>query len=117
MGLSPRKPCWPSWWQGFALHSYVVWRLFLSLPLNERLKLIAYAIRKVVPMDMINRIRKVLRGKKAYLAAAAGLLGALIAWADEQITGVGFLAALWAAVQACFIRAGISNEVAKTQEE
>ena len=68
-------------------------------------------------MNMINRIREVLRGKKAYLAAAAGLLGALIAWIDGAISGMGFLAALWASIQACFIRAGVANEVAKAQEE
>jgi hypothetical protein len=32
------------------------------------------------------------------------------AWADGQIGGVALLAAVWAAAQACFIRAGIANE-------
>jgi len=89
----------------------------MSLPLRERLKLIAYAVRKVVPMNILNRIRTFLRGKKAYLAAAAGLLGALIAWSEGEISGMGFLTALWMAAQACFIRAGVANEVAKTQAE
>jgi len=35
------------------------------------------------------------------------------AWADGQIDGVALLAAVWAAAQACFIRAGIANEVGK----
>jgi hypothetical protein len=63
----------------------------------------------------MNRIREFLKGKKAYLTAVIGLLGAVVAWADGQIDGVALLAAVWAAAQACFIRAGIANEVAKAQ--
>jgi len=41
------------------------------------------------------------------------------AWADGQIDTPAMLAviraAVWAAAQACFIRAGIGNEVAKAQ--
>jgi hypothetical protein len=61
----------------------------------------------------MNKIRDFLKGKKAYLTAALGLLGAVAAWADGQIDGVALLAAVWAAAQACFIRAGIANEVGK----
>ena len=89
----------------------------MSLPLRERLNVIAYAVRKAVPMKMINRVREVLRGKKSYITCAVGLLGALVAWIDGTITGTGFLAATWAAAQACFIRAGVANEIAKAQEE
>ena len=63
----------------------------------------------------MNRVREFLRGKKAYACAVIGLLGAVVAWADGDITGTGLLAAVWAAAQACFIRAGIRNEVAKTE--
>jgi len=93
-----------------------MWRLFKSLPLDERIKLVALAAGKVVPMKTVNKIREFLRGRKSYLVAAAGLLGAVIAWTDGQITGTGLLTAVWAAAQACFIRAGISNEVAKADE-
>jgi hypothetical protein len=61
----------------------------------------------------MNRIRDFLKGKKVYITAAIGLLGAVVAWADGQIDGVALLASIWAAAQACFIRAGIANEVAK----
>ena len=44
-------------------------------------------------------------------------MGAVVAWADGQISGVGLLAAVWAAAQACFIRAGIANEVSKQTAE
>lgn len=54
-------------------------------------------------------IREFLRGKKSYLVAAVGLLGAVVAWADGQIDTVALAGAAWAAVQACFIRAGIEN--------
>jgi hypothetical protein len=63
----------------------------------------------------VNKVREFLKGKKAYIMAAIGLAGAVIAWADGQIDGVALLAAVWAAAQACFIRAGIANEVQKTQ--
>ena len=65
----------------------------------------------------MSKVREFLKGKKAYITAAIGLLGAVAAWADGQIDTVAMLAAIWAASQACFIRAGIANEVAKAQEE
>ena len=64
----------------------------------------------------MNNIREFLKGKKAYITAAIGLAGAAIAWADGDINGTAMLAAIWAAAQACFIRAGIANEVAKAQQ-
>ena len=64
----------------------------------------------------MNKMREFLKGKKAYITAAIGLAGAVVAWADGQIDGVALLAAVWAAAQACFIRAGIGNEVKKAQE-
>ncbi|MFA6134551.1 MAG: hypothetical protein WC869_11105 [Phycisphaerae bacterium] len=64
----------------------------------------------------VTGIRDFLRGKKAYITAAIGLAGAVLAWADGQIDNVALLAAIWAALQACFIRAGIGNEVRKQAE-
>ena len=64
----------------------------------------------------MNKIRAFLKGKKAYIAAAIGLLGAVVAWADGQIDGLALLAAVWAAAQAVFIRAGIANEAARAQQ-
>lgn len=55
-------------------------------------------------------------GNKAHITAAIGLAGAVLAWADGQINGVALLAAVWAAAQACFIPAGIANELAKAQQ-
>ena len=64
----------------------------------------------------MNKVREFLKGKKVYITATIGLLGAVIAWADGQIDTVALLAAVWATAQACFIRAGIANEVAKAQQ-
>ena len=64
----------------------------------------------------MNKVREFLKGKKAYITAAIGLAGAVIAWSDGQIDNVALLAAVWAALQACFIRAGIGNEVRKQAE-
>ena len=41
---------------------------------------------------------------------------ALAETADGQIDTMALLAAVWAAAQACFIRAGIANEAAKAQQ-
>ena len=65
----------------------------------------------------MNKVREFLKGKKAYITAAIGLLGAVVAWSDGQIDTVALVAAVWASAQACFIRAGISNEVRKDQGE
>ena len=62
----------------------------------------------------MNKVREFLKGKKAYITAAIGLLGAVVAWADGQIDTVALLGAAWAAAQAVFIRAGVANEAAKT---
>jgi hypothetical protein len=63
----------------------------------------------------MNRVRDWLKGKKTYITAAIGLAGAVVAWADGDINGMALLAAVWAAAQSCFIRAGVASEVAKTQ--
>jgi hypothetical protein len=63
----------------------------------------------------MNKVREFLKGKKAYLTAAIGVLGAVVAWADGQIDGVALLAAAWAAAQACFIRAGIANDLQRSR--
>lgn len=60
----------------------------------------------------MNRIREFLKGKKTYITAAIGLLGAVAAWADGQIGGTALFAAVWAAAQTCFIRAGIDSAAA-----
>jgi hypothetical protein len=65
---------------------------------------------------MLERIQGWLKGKKTYVTAAIGVLGALIAFGDHQIDLLGLLGAIWAAAQTCFIRAGIGNEVAKAQQ-
>jgi len=65
----------------------------------------------------MNKVREFLRGRKSYIMAAIGLAAAVVAWSENEISGTGLLAAAWAAVQACFIRAGISNEIAKQAQE
>lgn len=55
----------------------------------------------------MNAIRDFLKGKKTYLTAAIGIIGAVIAWADGDITAIGLATSLWAAASTCFIRAAI----------
>jgi hypothetical protein len=65
----------------------------------------------------MNKVRDFLKGKKTYITAAIGILGAVAAWSDGQINGVGLAATVWAALQTCFIRAGIANEVAGSPDD
>ena len=67
-------------------------------------------------MNFVNKVRDFLKGKKTYVTAVIGLAGAVMAWANGQIDNVGILAAVWAAAQTCFIRAGVGNEVQKAQQ-
>ena len=73
----------------------------------QRQNMLADSTGKETPM---NTIREFLKGKKTYLTAAVGVLGAVLAWSQGQLDVAGLLAAVWAAAQSCFIRAGISNE-------
>jgi len=61
----------------------------------------------------MDKIKAFLQGKKTYLTAAIGILGALVAWADSQIDLMALLASAWAAVMAIFVRSGVNN-AAKT---
>jgi len=61
-------------------------------------------------------IREFLKGKKAYITAALGALGAVAAWADGQIDNMSLLAALAAAAYGIFIRAGMDHAAAKALE-
>lgn len=62
---------------------------------------------------MFQRIRAFVDGYKTYITAAIMLAGAIVAWAAGEIDGEAFVVAIYAALQAMFIRAGI----AKTQQE
>ena len=61
-------------------------------------------------------IRQWFQGKKVYLTALAGVVTAIIAWASESISLMELLGALWAAITACFMRAGITTEAHKAVE-
>ena len=63
----------------------------------------------------MNKLREFLKGKKTYIMAAIGLMGAVVAWADGSINGTALLGAVWAAAQSCFIRAGVASEANRTQ--
>ena len=76
----------------------------------QRQNMLADSTRKDNPM---NTIREFLKGKKTYLTAAVGVLGAVLAWSQGQLDVAGLLAAVWAAAQSCFIRAGVANEIDK----
>lgn len=58
-------------------------------------------------METIQKIREFLKGKKSYIVAVTGLIGAVVAWSEGQLDGSGLWAALWLAAQAVAMRAGI----------
>jgi hypothetical protein len=80
------------------------------------MNLIAWAIRKTTGVKMITKIQTWLSGKKTYLTAAIGVMGALVAFGEHQIDVTGLVAAIWAAAQTCFIRAGVATEVRKAAQ-
>lgn len=65
----------------------------------------------------MDKLRQLLQGKKAYITAGIGILGALAAWADNQIDTTALLGAVWAALSVIFLRSGINTAVKKTEEE
>jgi hypothetical protein len=78
---------------------------------RDRLNLIAWAIGKMTGTKMLTKIQTWLSGKKTYLTAAVGVLGALAAFGDHQIDLTALIAAVWAAAQTCFIRAGVQKAI------
>ena len=64
----------------------------------------------------MTKIRDFLKGKKTYITAIIGVLGALAAFGDSQIDLTSLIAAVWAAAQTCFIRAGVATEIQKAQQ-
>lgn len=60
-------------------------------------------------MTKVNTVREFLIGKKTYITAAIGILGAVMAWSQGQIDGIGLIAMVWAALQTCFIRAAVTE--------
>jgi hypothetical protein len=65
---------------------------------------------------MLTKIQTWLSGKKTYLTAAIGVLGALAAFGDHQIDVTALIAAIWAAAQTCFIRAGVQKAINQQAE-
>lgn len=54
-------------------------------------------------------MREWLKGKKTFLTAAAGILGAIAAWSDGAIETAKLVELIWEAGLAVFIRAGVGT--------
>jgi hypothetical protein len=89
--------------------------MFRALTVDEQIRWAGQAFELAERTKIVTKIREWLKGKKTYTTAAIGALTAVAAWADGQIGGAGLVAALWAATQTCFLRAGVANEAAKAQ--
>jgi hypothetical protein len=72
---------------------------------NRRLKMTVLDWLK----DVFEALRKALDGKKTYLVAIGGIVTALIAFVNGQIDGVGLVTAVFNAVGAMTIRAGVAK--------
>ena len=57
----------------------------------------------------MSSIRNWLKGKKSYIMAVIGVLGAVVAWGDGQIDLMALLASIWAAGTTVFLRAGVAK--------
>lgn len=60
-------------------------------------------------MTWISKIKAFLAGKKTYLTALAGIVAAVLGWTQGEIDDPAFIAALWAAIMAVFMRAGVAK--------
>lgn len=58
---------------------------------------------------MLDKIRQAIAGKKTYLVAVAALIGTAVAWSEGAISNFDALVALYAAIQAICIRAGVAK--------
>ncbi len=58
---------------------------------------------------MFTKIRDALKGKKAYLIGIAAVLLALGSYASDELTGKELISAVFVAVEAMAIRAGIAT--------
>lgn len=61
----------------------------------------------------MNKVREFLKGKKTYIVAAAGILAAVLAYVQDQLTTVQLAEAIFAAIAAATIRAGVTTETAR----
>jgi hypothetical protein len=61
----------------------------------------------------MDKIRLWLQGKKTYLTAAVGVIGAVLAWANGQIDLMALVAAVWAAVSMVCLKAGQETSATK----
>lgn len=59
------------------------------------------------------KIREFLKGKKAYLTALAGIITAVIAWAEGSLNNTEVITAIFGALSVVFLRSGIANDVSK----
>lgn len=59
--------------------------------------------------ELFNRLRELLSGKKTYLLAVAGILTALIAFANGDLDSQGLVMAVYNALAAVTIRAGVGK--------
>ena len=76
----------------------------LTLLQKMILKLIGGAVRK-----KMGNIIAFLQGRKTYLLSAIAILGAIVGYADNQLTLLQFIEAIMAALSISTLRAGISK--------
>ena len=65
---------------------------------------------------MITRIRAWISGYKTYATAVIMVATAVVAWASGEIDGEALVLAIYASLQAIFIRAGVTKSTKDTEE-
>ena len=55
------------------------------------------------------KARTLLSGKKTYLTAIAGIVGALLGWINGELSVAQFIIAIFACIEAINLRAGIEK--------
>jgi hypothetical protein len=64
---------------------------------------------------MLTGVREWMKGKKTYFVGVLGILGAVVGFLSGDIDLAKMIEAIWMALAAMGIRAGISTEAGKTE--
>lgn len=60
--------------------------------------------------EFFGKIKEAISGWKTYIVMTVGILSALVGWSDESMTDIQFIEALFAAIGAMALRAGIAKK-------
>lgn len=75
----------------------------------SKAKTLAYLIDLIGVTGMLQKIKNAISGKKLYITAAAAIITAIVAWSQDAITTTQFVEAVFVAIGAMTLRAGVEK--------